>query len=270
LGVQSLRDDDLKFLGRQHSASCAMEAIYKSKEIFNRVSIDLIYGRQNQTEEEWKVELRKALSFQTGHISLYNLTVEKGTKLHNWVQERKVILPDENVLSGLYDTSIEETSKLGYEHYEISNFAQKGHQSQHNMNYWMGGDYIGIGPGAASRLTTLKNGKFQKETFVQIKHPKKWIDSVNRNGIGYDERIILSTEQQLMELIMMALRTKEGLLFNEQFDQLRNGKRISEIFDEKQLYKYIQEGYIFWNKEQMQATSTGRKILDSLLPSILL
>uniref|UniRef100_A0A6B2L6Z9 Radical S-adenosyl methionine domain-containing protein 1, mitochondrial n=1 Tax=Arcella intermedia TaxID=1963864 RepID=A0A6B2L6Z9_9EUKA len=269
LGVQALNDGDLVFLGRRHSLAQAIDTIHLSKSLFGRVSFDLLYGRSSAHQpHQWREELKHALSLDTGHLSLYNLTVEPGTPLNEKVRKGKVVMPDEDLQTELYEATVEVMEEHGYKQYEISNFALPGFESKHNINYWKGGDYIGVGPGAAGRITVMENGLFIKRSFLQERHPPRWMDTVLREGVATQEDTTLTTKQQLTELIMSGLRTDEGIHFTENFGVLSNGLQLDEIFDVGYINKYKQ--FLHFSPEGLKATSQGRLILDTILSEILL
>jgi putative oxygen-independent coproporphyrinogen III oxidase len=153
LGVQALNDRDLKFLGRLHDVADALKAIKLARDIFPRMSFDLIYARPNQTVEEWERELREAISYAVDHLSLYQLTIEEGTPFFGLHKAGKLIVPDDDQSALLYEATQEITASAGMPAYEVSNHARPGAESRHNLTYWRYGDYAGIGPGAHGRLT---------------------------------------------------------------------------------------------------------------------
>jgi len=153
VGVQSLRDSDLKFLGREHSAKEAIGAIKIANDIFERVSFDLIYARPEQTIESWREELTEALEYANGHLSLYQLTIEQGTPFYAMEARGDFRIPEADQAGEFYEVTQEILNAAGLPAYEISNHAAKGQESAHNLTYWRYGDYAGIGPGAHGRLT---------------------------------------------------------------------------------------------------------------------
>ncbi|MEM6407480.1 MAG: radical SAM family heme chaperone HemW [Pseudomonadota bacterium] len=207
LGIQALNDPDLKALGRLHSASEARAALEIAQSTFNRVSFDLIYARQNQTPEDWKAELTQALTYGTDHLSLYQLTIEDGTAFGDRFALGKLRgLPDEDHAADMYEITQALTEATGLPAYEVSNHAKPGQESRHNLIYWRGGDYIGIGPGAHGRLT-LGTDRIATETELQ---PLAWLQKVSQDGSGETLRSEIDAEAQLSEYLMMALRTREG------------------------------------------------------------
>ncbi|MFM7557961.1 MAG: radical SAM family heme chaperone HemW, partial [Alphaproteobacteria bacterium] len=152
LGIQALNNDDLKFLGRKHDKNEAEIAIQMAQKYFDNFSFDLIYARPKQNLQDWLNELSLALKYQAPHMSLYQLTIEKGTKFYAQYQQQKFSLPDENLASNLFEATNSLMEKSGYLHYEVSNYAKAGFQCRHNLGYWQSQDYIGVGAGAHSRV----------------------------------------------------------------------------------------------------------------------
>jgi oxygen-independent coproporphyrinogen-3 oxidase len=265
LGIQSLIPEDLKYLGRNHTAEEATRVIQQAKGIFPRVSFDLIYSRHDkQTGETWRKELQHALSYGTTHLSLYNLTIEPGTAFHNRYKEGKITLPSEEVQEELYNISVEEAASAGLVQYEVSNFAKPGHESRHNLAYWRGWDYIGVGPGASSRVTT-DQGRY---SLIQLKHPSKWMDAVQNNGSGTAERTQLSLAQTAMEIVMMGLRINEGVKWSTLAEHGVDMSNRHEFIDADALERYANEGLFVIDSEGFRTTPKGRIVLDSLLPLV--
>lgn len=202
IGVQSFNADDLKFLGREHSAEEAKKAIEIAQKTFNRVSFDLIYARPNQELKHWEKELEFALSFGTEHLSLYQLTIEQGTAFASMHAREEFILPEENLATDLYEMTIETLAQKGLAIYEISNFAKPGKESKHNLAYWTYQDYIGIGPGAHGRLTLPDGTKLATR---QFKTPEKWLAEVKK-ACGTQESSSLTLKEQATEQLLMGLR----------------------------------------------------------------
>lgn len=207
MGIQALNDPDLKRLGRLHSAEEAMQAFDIARNTFERVSFDLIYGRQNQTAEAWEAELKQALSLAIDHISLYQLTIEQGTAFGDRYNRGGLRgLPDEDLGADMFTLTQKICEDMGMPAYEVSNHARDGAQSRHNLIYWRYGDYIGIGPGAHGRLTL--DG--QKLATVAYSNPQRWLDGV-ANGTAEKPRAPLSRSEQATEFLLMGLRLKEGV-----------------------------------------------------------
>jgi len=208
VGVQSLRDNALKFLGREHSATEALKALEVANGVFDRVSFDLIYARPDQTMDEWRDELNEALTYARGHMSLYQLTIEDGTQFKILREKGELEELDYDVAGDMYAMTANMMTAAGMPAYEISNYAAKEQESRHNLTYWRYGDYIGIGPGAHGRIT-LPNG--EKQATRTTKAPDKWMADVIKRGNGLRPIEILNDKTQSEERIMMGLRLREGI-----------------------------------------------------------
>ena len=208
IGIQALNDPDLKSLGRLHTVDEARAAFELARNTFERVSFDLIYARQNQSLNDWKAELSEALQMAADHLSLYQLTIESGTAFG----DRHALgglkgLPDEDVSADMYYVTQELCDKAGMSAYEISNHAAENCESLHNLIYWRGGDYAGIGPGAHGRLT-LSGRRFATDTPLA---PNSWLERVERDENGENPRVELSPTDQAGEYLMMGLRLSDGI-----------------------------------------------------------
>src|SRR6201985_3642704 len=176
LGMQALNDVDLKFLGRLHNAEEAKAALGLAMRNFDRVSLDLIYARPDQSDAQWRTELRQALAFGTDHLSLYQLTIEPETPFALIHQGGKLRIPDDDLAAGLYETTQELTEAAGLPAYEVSNHARPGSESRHNLIYWRYGEYAGVGPGAHGRL--MLDGKRVATSTIRL--PERWRDAVSK------------------------------------------------------------------------------------------
>ena len=215
MGVQSFYDEDLKFLGRTHSASQAHDAIKIARDVFERYSFDLIYARPHQTIEQWREELGEALALSGGHMSLYQLTIERNTPFYFDYKQKRFSMPKEELAADFYEVTQEVMSEAGMPAYEVSNHCVSGMESEHNLIYWRYGDYIGIGPGAHGRLTL---GDGYKYAIREHHAPSIWLDRVEAmEGVGDDEKAgahpfeQLAKEDAALECLMMGLRVSEGL-----------------------------------------------------------
>ena len=208
VGVQSLRDEQLKFLGREHNALEALKALEVAAATFERMSFDLIYARPNQTIKDWESELKEALEFSKGHMSLYQLTIENGTQFKTLRDSGRLIELDYDLAGDMYLMTAEMMLSAGMPSYEISNYAAIGQESQHNLTYWRYHDYVGIGPGAHGRLTLQNGGKIATRTH---KAPPIWMQQVQEKGNGAKPFEELSSYDQFQERLMMGLRLKEGI-----------------------------------------------------------
>lgn len=270
IGVQSLNADDLKFLGRAHSPEEALRAIELGKEIFPRVSFDLIYARhRNQTVEEWRKELQAALALASGHISLYTLTLEPGTAFFRRAFQPAspndaLPYPDDERVADLYEATVSTAAQAGYHQYEISNYAQPGHESRHNLIYWRSEDWIGIGPGAHGRLTTHRDGH-QRHAFAQIKLPSKWMDAVENNGHGVQEMKLINPTERMEEALLNGLRVREGI--SPLRFRMHAGQSIEEALDMDKVAELQAEGFLVYEPQAgLRPTPRGMALLDALLP----
>ena len=207
LGVQSLRPGPLAELGRRHSVEEAVAAVRIAQSVFERSSFDLIYARPRQTLEDWEDELKEALWMAQGHISLYQLTIEQGTRYFDLQAAGKLTIPGEDLAADFYELTQELTAAAGLPAYEISNHARPGQESEHNMLYWRYGEYAGIGPGAHGRLM-INN---QRHATADEKMPFDWQKNVMTKGHGMVVDDVLTWEEQGDEFLVMGLRLKEGI-----------------------------------------------------------
>jgi len=260
LGIQSLDPDDLRRLGRMHSVDEARAAIGVAQSVFDRVSIDLIYARQDQTLGAWRDELLRALDFGTSHLSLYQLTVEDGTvfgQMH--VKNLLRGLPEEDLSADMFEMTQEITAAAGLPAYEVSNHARPGDESRHNLIYWRMGDYAGIGPGAHGRLT-LDMGRFATEA---ERMPSKWLDTT-LSRMGAAERVErLSPEDRADEYLMFALRLREGALLSR-YNDLAGHLLSSEALEE-----VVSLGLMAHDGDSIRTTDSGVMMLNAILRQLL-
>ncbi|MET3599125.1 radical SAM family heme chaperone HemW [Martelella mangrovi] len=207
MGVQALNDRELRFLGRLHNVEQALGAIRLARDIFPRMSFDLIYARPGQRADDWERELNQAIDLAADHLSLYQLTIEEGTRFFALHRAGKLVIPDDDHAARLYEITQAVTAARGLPAYEVSNHARPGAESRHNLTYWRYGDYAGIGPGAHGRLETTA-GRMATAT---EKHPETWLEMTETNGHGVIEESPLSPEEQADELLLMGLRVREGV-----------------------------------------------------------
>ena len=207
IGIQALNDRDLRALGRIHSVAEARRAIDIGQRSFDRVSFDLIYARQGQTEAAWRAELAEALTIGVDHLSLYQLTIEPATAFEQLVRAGKLTIPDDDQAQSLYAITQELTTAAGLPVYEISNHARSGQESQHNLLYWRYGEYAGIGPGAHGRLI-VDGVRYATST---ERNPERWVERVSADGHGRIEGETLNGAQCADEALLMGLRLTEGL-----------------------------------------------------------
>ncbi len=259
LGVQSLVPNDLSFLGRQHSVEEARRALDLALSTFPRASFDLIYARPGQSLDAWRQELSEALALGSEHLSLYQLTLEPGTQFHAAARRGELSLPDEEEQRAFFDLTQEMTGNAGLPAYEISNHARAGAASQHNLTYWRYGDYLGIGPGAHSRLSA------EGQRWAQRQHraPEIWLQRVEAEGQAQQEREAISRDRQVEEMTMMGLRLTEGLRREEVRSRL--GAEPESLLPERPLTLLSAEGLLELDEKGLRATAEGRVRLNALL-----
>lgn len=263
LGIQALNDSDLKFLGREHSASEAIKTIETAQKIFDNFSFDLIYARPKQTLESWSEELLRAINFGTKHLSLYQLTIEKGTKFFSQFARKEFVLPDENLAAEFYEMTNKVTSDAGLELYEISNYAQKNFECRHNLVYWQGDDYLGIGAGAHSRLY-LEEGT--RSAIMMVHEPISWLTKVEENGAGIQTQEKISSEELCEELTLMGLRLREGI--SAEIFQRHFGKNLRDIFDFKKLEVLDAQGLIAFDENHLKIPDQARLLTNSIIEKV--
>jgi len=259
LGVQSLNDADLARLGRLHSADEALKAIELARNSFPRLSFDLIYARPEQSLENWRRELRRALSFANDHLSLYQLTIEPDTAYARLFAAGKLQLPPEEQAEAMYEATSEICAAYGLLAYEVSNYAKLGAESRHNLTYWRYGDYVGIGAGAHGRVR--QNGV--KLATADIKMPEKWAQSVEQHGHGHEECEVLPLADQAREMALMGLRLHEGI------SRARLLKLSAEALNETVVSGLVKDGFLSLEADIIKATPKGRLVLNHLLGEIL-
>ena len=258
LGVQALDDASLQALGRQHTAEEALAALTLAKQTFGRVTFDLIYAREGHTLIEWKEELTRALDHAGDHLSLYQLTIEDGTMFATRHAAGSLHVPNSAKASALYNLTQELTEAAGMPAYEISNHARPGSESRHNMLYWRGHDYAGIGAGAHARIT--EDGT--KRALSTIKSPEDWLAQVDVQGHGLASDDALTPQEAAEEYLLMALRLAEGL------DLIRLAAIDGRTLDEDRLRTLERDGLVARDGDRLAATPQGRLVLERLILEI--
>ncbi len=259
IGAQSLRDEDLRRLGRLHSAQEARRAIEVAQSVFARVSIDLIYARQWQDLPSWRDELRQALSFGTDHLSLYQLTIEPGTVFQRrQARSRLHGLPDEDRSADLYALTQDLCGAAGLPAYEVSNHALPGSEARHNLTYWRCGDYLGIGPGAHGRITAA--GRRHAEEAPR--DPAAWLERVGQSGTAITGTALAATEQG-EEFLLMGLRLSEGI------DPTRFAALSGSALPRNRVAALQDLGLLEFTGHRLRATAEGRLLLDRILVELL-
>jgi oxygen-independent coproporphyrinogen-3 oxidase len=259
LGVQALDDRDLKFLGRLHNVDEALHAIGLARDIFPRLSFDLIYARPGQTPEAWEAELDRAIGYAADHLSLYQLTIEEGTPFFALHAARKFAVPDPEHAAELYALTQAVTAVRGLPAYEISNHARPGAESRHNLTYWRYGEYVGVGPGAHGRF--VEDGT--RIVTIAERRPESWLGMVEQAGHGITGGESLTREEEADEFLLMGLRLAEGI------DLVRYEKLAGRPLSSRRLALLQQEGLVTAiGNSRLRATPQGMIVLDALVADL--
>lgn len=264
VGVQSFIAKDLRALGREHSVHEAKDAIRAAKDIFDKYSFDIIYTRQGQSLEAWKDELSKIMELADGHISLYQLTIEKATPFFSQHKKGDLVLPSNDISADMYEHSIKYLRSLGYKRYEISNFAKEGQKCIHNLTYWNYDNYLGIGPGAHSRISY--NGQ-NVTAHMNYHKPDKWMSLLKENQSPLQSKNNLSKNEILEEVVMMGLRLEEGIKPAKLEKYL--GKDFNSLLDREILNQYIESGFVKYNNDCLSLTDKGMLMHSYIVPRII-
>ena len=250
LGLQSLDDAALHFLGRAHDVGEGLDALDTAQKAFDRVSFDLIYALPGQSAEDWGAMLERALGFGTTHLSLYQLTIEPGTRFAAMAARGELVPTDPDFAADLFELTRASTAAAGLPAYEISNHAQPGEESRHNLTYWRYGDYLGIGPGA--------HGRRRGVATARIKKPENWLSALDRAGHGIELEEQLSPENRGREALVMGLRLEEGVPLD----------RIDGAIDPAAIEHLSGLGLIDRSRDRLRVTAQGMLLLDAILRQI--
>ena len=248
VGIQAMNEKDLKRLGRKHTVDEALAAYKLATKIFNRTSFDLIYARPQQTLDQWRDELSKALQYAQGHMSLYQLTIEPQTAFFDLHQSGRLTIPQDDLALAMYELTAEMTDKAGLPAYEISNHASPGNECRHNLLYWRYGEYAGIGPGAHSRVVF---GDGKKRAIANIRNPDKWYTEAESTR----KIEILSDADQASELVLMGLRLKEGIA-----DKWLPADRVEQL---------VSQDLLRHEHRTVRVSGNGRKVLNAVVDYLL-
>lgn len=259
IGVQSLDDAVLTFLGRPHSAAEARAAVAAAAGTFARFSFDLIYGWAGHEARRWRHDLAAAIEIAGEHVSAYQLTIEPGTSFHR----ARLETADEDAMADLYEMTTDVLATRGLAPYEISNYARPGAECRHNRAIWQGGGYIGIGPGAHGRLT--RGGVC--EAVQQHRLPDRWLNAVERRGHGTARRTPLSGRERREELLLLGLRLTEGI--ERQRFQALTGFEVEQAVSRKGLARTQEYGFVVLDDRSLRVTPLGRLLLDAILSELL-
>ena len=266
LGIQALNDEALRFLGREHDVKEALRALEWARKTFPRISFDLIYGRQEQTPDAWRSELDQALALAGEHLSLYQLTIEPGTAFFQQQRQGALPLPEETAMVAFYETTQARMEDAGMPAYEISNHARAGAECRHNLAYWRGGEYVGIGPGAHGRSGGRRDGEARIAT-RDIRLPERWLEAVERQGHGCEAVERLDRDAWFAEFVMMGLRLCGGLSRTD--FRRRTGLEIEAAFPKDVLASLIAGEFLVLDDAHLRTTRRGRIRLNAVLERLL-
>jgi len=260
LGLQSLDEEALRFLGRAHGVAEGLAALDTAQAAFERVNFDLIYALPGQDEASWKAELERALSFGTDHLSLYQLTIEPGTRFAAMAARGELEAADPDFSAGLYELTQEMTEQAGLPSYEISNHARRAQESRHNLAYWRYQTYLGVGPGAHGRRGATLTQRHRK--------PENWLSALARNGHGIVEERELAPSDRGIEALLMGLRLREGV------DLARiaalSGMDRDELVDARAAERLERQGLVALEDERLRVTPAGMLLLDAILGELVM
>jgi oxygen-independent coproporphyrinogen-3 oxidase len=256
LGLQSFDDQALRFLGRAHSSREGFKALETAQRNFRRVSFDLIYALPGDTEDSWSATLAQALSLGTSHLSLYQLTIERGTRFASMVAKHQFDPLEPEAAAALYELTDAMTSEAGLPGYEISNYARRAHESRHNLTYWRYGDYAGVGPGAHGRRFGMCTVRHRK--------PENFLSSLRRNGHGIAEEAPLSSTEAADESLVMGLRLAEGI----DADVIARHFGLEAIVDWTKVDRLVAWGHLTRDGGRIALSPSGRLLLDHILGEI--
>jgi len=257
LGLQALDDAALRFLGRAHDVAEGLAALETAQRAFGRVSFDLIYARPGQAVAAWEAELRRAIGFGTEHLSLYQLTIEPGTRFATEAAAGRLALPDPDTAADLLEATRAITAAAGLPAYEVSNHARPGAESRHNLSYWRYTGYAGIGPGAHGRRGRCATSRHRK--------PENWMAAVARNGHGTQAEEPLDAEAEATEALVMGLRLAEGV---DLAGLARRGIDVGAMLDEGAVARLGRAGLLTRTAARLRLTDAGMPVLDAVLREI--
>jgi putative oxygen-independent coproporphyrinogen III oxidase len=257
LGVQSLIDEELRFLGREHSAHEALLVLEQVQQLFSRYSIDLIYARPHQTLKAWEQELQQALRYHAGHMSLYQLTIEPDTNFARVYAKGGFALPDDDTALALYELTQTLCAEAGLQRYEVSNYASAGQESIHNLSYWRGDDYIGVGAGAHGRILTHAGQWVATSTH---KSPERWLSAVEADGHALVEQRMLSAEDRAEEMLISGLRLAEGIACAE----------VQQVINPDKMQFFIAEGLVRMQQERLAIPPKHIGVTERIIAELLM
>ncbi|PCI87931.1 MAG: coproporphyrinogen III oxidase [Hyphomicrobiales bacterium] len=264
IGVQAMNDQDLRKLGRQHSVDEAKAAIKLAQREFDRISFDLIYARPQQTLQQWMDELKQAIELGTDHLSLYQLTIESGTRFADLYKLGKIIMPDDDHARNLYDATQDICAEYGLYNYEISNYAKAGEECRHNLLYWRYDEYAAVGAGAHSRLRS-SNDPSIRYARVDQRQPEKWLETVEVQGHAFIDVEELTPSAQAIEYLLMCLRLREGVSLK------RYAHLSGEALSVPNIVKMVEADLLIHDVEAQRICTTeeGLRLTDYIIGELL-
>ena len=265
IGVQSFVEQDLQQLGRTHSPDTAIRAIKAAAGIFDRYSFDLIYARANQRMLAWQNELEKALKLAGGHISLYQLTIEKGTPFYAQHKNGELILPENDLAADMYIWTKDYLAQHGYKRYEISNFAFPGQECRHNLAYWNYNEYLGIGPGAHSRIC-LQDSR-TPIALMNYNKPNKWLNLVQECDSAIQTQEKLTNREITEEVIMMGLRLEDGIS-DAKLQKYAESEFIN-VLNMSAIDMFMDKGFLQYNSDALKLTDKGLLMHSYIVPRVI-
>jgi len=258
LGLQALDDADLKLLGRPHDLAQGLAALAVAQKHFARVSFDLIYDRPGMTLDSWTAELGRALGFGTDHLSLYQLTLEPGTRFTALHAKGQLTMPDADTSADLFELTRAMTAAAGIPAYEVSNHARPGSESRHNITYWTYGDYAGIGPGA--------HGRRQGVATERLKKPETWLAAVQAQGHGMASEVALTADERATEALVMGLRLGDGI--DAALFHARTGRVLADVLRADRVARIVAQGLLEHDSQGLRLTLAGQPFVDAVLKEI--
>lgn len=270
VGLQSLDDGDLQLLGRTHTASEALETLKEACKLFpGRTSVDVMFGLPGQSLAAWHSTLERLLDQCDDHVSLYQLTLERGTALFRLKERGQIAFPDQELTAQMFEDARRILQRAGFRHYEVSNFARNGAVSMHNMSYWLGKQYIGVGPGAHGRFVPRASGRKRREARIQTLEPEPWMKEVMANGHGTRKVTEQSAFDMLSEMLILGLRMDTGIP-HEHWKTLSSALSLQDLFDSSQDLRELQkDGLLVIDHNGLRCSWKGLAVLDGLLLPLL-
>ncbi len=267
LGVQALDASSLRFLGREHSPDEAIAALETARRYFARYSFDLIYARPGQTVDAWAAELERALGLAGEHLSLYQLTIERGTRFFADHARGAFTLPGEDEAAAMFELTQERLAAAGRPAYEISNHARPGAACRHNLIYWRYQDYVGVGPGAHGRFAERGDQAVAKHATRRMSGPEAWLEAVEGKGHGTAETSLVEGRDLVEEALMMGLRLACGI-DRALFASVTGAEPVAAL-GEARLAPLVAAGYLEIDATHLKATAAGRQRLNALLERLI-